>query len=82
MVYEVRAFLSPSAWQMQSMPSYVPQFHLFRQVIRNKLSKFTLNERVKKVFDVYEDVLGIKEVRKTQESVLKVFKCKGAVRMM
>ncbi|XP_054159545.1 mitochondrial potassium channel-like [Oppia nitens] len=32
---------------------------------------FSLNQKFKKWFDIYEDFIGVKEVRKTQEAVLK-----------
>ena len=37
-----------------------------------RFTNLSLNENVKKAIDFYEEALGIKEVKKTQESVLKV----------
>lgn len=43
-----------------------------KQFVLNRLSSITLNHRVKKVLDFYEDFIGIKEIRKTQEQLLQV----------
>ena len=40
----------------------------------NNLRNFSINERIRKWYDFYEDFIGVKEVRKTQEAVLKVNK--------
>jgi len=54
------------------MPNYTNSLQLFRNFFRNRLTDSSLNERVKNVFDFYEDFIGVKEVRKTQQSVLNV----------
>lgn len=56
------------------MPNYSNSLSIFRHYLRNRLTNSSVNDRIKKVFDFYEDFIGIKEVRKTQESVLNVNK--------
>jgi hypothetical protein len=53
------------------MPNFTNSLSLFRNYTKNRL-KNSLNNKYKKVIDFYEDFIGLKEVRKTQENVLKV----------
>ena len=45
-----------------------------RHGLANQWQRVLSTRRVKNIFDFYEDFIGVKEVRKTQEEVLQVIK--------
>ncbi len=57
---------------MKVIPNLKNSLSLYRNYLRNRLKNSVINNKYKKVVDFYEEFIGLKEVRKTQENVLKV----------
>ncbi|CAG2106755.1 unnamed protein product [Medioppia subpectinata] len=55
---------------MQNIPK-PSTIQSFAYHMRNRYQNFSFNQKLKNLYDFYEDFIGVKEVRKTQEAVLK-----------
>lgn len=64
---------------MKVMPNFTNSLFLFRNYLKNRLKNSFINNKYKKGIDFYEDFIGLKEVRKTQENVLKVYIIKNVI---
>jgi hypothetical protein len=57
---------------MQNISKY-SNIQSFGSHVRNGFKNFSINQKLRNLYDFYEDFIGVKEVRKTQEAVLKVW---------